>query len=308
MKNQKEIEAVLAKKYPKERAFIGKFLLQSISSLPETKVEIDGNRIFFPESIQATFGVEGIADYEKSLIDVVTGSGQEGRKISSIESSSLLSFLFFVNVSKDNPLTINGVQYTQRFFEVQCKVITSPSNIDVMLVSEDESQVLCLESKFIEYIRDTSTIYKVPKSYMAAYDRLNLQAYVGEEVPKDSFFLQLPSVPRNDTQKKYYGGIKQLISHYIGMANEPNNKRLNAIWKKSKVILLGTVLFKFKDGEAYLSDYTQLYQDLAKRLNAKAGKVQMLGKVITYQDLERNGNLNLPEMVKQYYFKNSESV
>jgi hypothetical protein len=47
---------------------------------------------------------------------------------------------------------------------------------------------------------------------------------------------------------------------------------------------------------------------LAKRLNAKVGKVQMLGKVITYQDLERNGNLNLPEKVKQYYFKNSESV
>jgi len=237
MKNQKEIEAVLAKKYPKERAFIGKFLLQSISSLPETKVEIDGNRIFFPESIQATFGVEGIADYEKSLIDVVTGSGQEGRKISSIESSSLLSFLFFVNVSKDNPLTINGVRYTQRFFEVQCKVITSPSNIDVMLVSEDESQILCLESKFIEYIRDTSTIYRVPKSYIAAYGKINLNAYVGE-VLQDSFFLQLPSASRNDTQKKYYGGIKQLISHYIGMTNEPNDKRLNAIWEKSKVILL----------------------------------------------------------------------
>jgi hypothetical protein len=176
-----------------------------------------------------------------------------------------------------------------------------------MLVSEDESQILCLESKFIEYIRDTSTIYRVPKSYIAAYGKINLNAYVGE-VLQDSFFLQLPSASRNDTQKKYYGGIKQLISHYIGMTNEPNDKRLNAIWEKSKVILLGTVLFKFKDGEAYLNDYTQLYQDLAKRLNAKVGKVQMLGKVITYQDLERNGNLNLPEKVKQYYFKNSESV
>ncbi len=97
----------------------------------------------------------------------VSGSGQEGRRITTLHSSSLCALLHFYNIEEEPLLKLTldtnkktrSVTFTQSFFEYQTPVFNYPSNMDVVLLGKDdegEEVALFLESKFSEYFLYTS--------------------------------------------------------------------------------------------------------------------------------------------------------
>ena len=254
------------------------------------------------------------------------GSGQELKRIATLHSSSLCALLFFYNVSKENPyvMEIEGAKYTftQSSFEYKNVVIENrnPSNIDVVLLGTDKSRnavVLFLESKFSEYYESGSKRLKVAAAYRddlygkeiygeQVLAKLGLQATTGVG---DSFLLQAQ-------ESCYLGGIKQMISHYIGIRklfrNAPyrNNVVAKAIASGARV-LLGEILFTEKIGELPLStgepcldSYKTIYRKLAQVLCGQLKKdgisnFTVLGDVLSYSDLQDK----IEPRIKRFYFE-----
>ncbi len=74
-------------------------------------------------------------------------------------SSSMLAYNFFHWVSPEHPLTWHGTTFDKVYFEVKFPVLAknsdcsrnnSPSNMDVVLISDDCLTMLCIESKYTE--------------------------------------------------------------------------------------------------------------------------------------------------------------
>lgn len=91
--------------------------------------------------------------------------GFEKRRITQLNSSSLLALLCFWNVSENNPILINGIEYTEVYFEVENKVFDHDSSVDMLLVSQKESTWLYLESKFTEPLNPTKQLWLSKKYY-----------------------------------------------------------------------------------------------------------------------------------------------
>jgi len=244
-------------------------------------------------------------DFEKEMRD---------SRITTIHSSALLAFLAFYKVSEDTPIYIDDIKYTQRFFEVKNKCIRTPSQVDVVLVSSDWKNVLYLESKFKETLEVSSEI-----EVRGAYRWKNK---CGVEIYKeDSFIKHTGSIlkgnkdetfkiaVRGDEPKTYLDGIKQMISHYIGMLNGSNGKNEDVFEEKikeAKNINLASIVYdfpnipNFKENsdslsfEKRLENYGELYEKLAKYLNTLTGKLKepsddikysVREKLLTYQNV-----------------------
>jgi len=117
-------------------------------------------------------------------------------------------------------------------------------------------------------------------------------------------------------EPQYCSGIKQMISHYIGLTNfvengeealDPKQKsNLDDIVKlrnNGAVIILGEVLFAFDDavdkGATKRIRYFSIYKKLAKVLNANTSKICVLPEVLTYQELLKD--FKLDKKVKDFY-------
>ncbi len=116
----------------------------------------------------------------------------------------------------------------------------------------------------------------------------------------------------NEKGNHYCEGIKQMISHYMGVLNFVQaQKCLN--------VYLGCILFDFKDdtidtkvegaGISHLEDYRRVYSYLCKKLAelsgdfAKPENLHILNECLTYQDvfqMEQNRNV-LDKNVKTFY-------
>ena len=262
-----------------------------------------------------------------------SGNGGEELKITTLHSSSLCALLFFYNVCEDNPLEIDkipGYEFVDSVFEFKNKVIGYPSNIDIVLLGRkkskrDEKIILFLESKFSEYITGITTKnskYEIGKSYFSNdYSKpfykeeflktLQLKRY--EENSK-TYLKPLDEVKENG---KYIEGIKQMISHYVGIRNFINGKYfynsseeiLERVKKyRGGEIILGEILFdKFEDEltSKYLKPYEKDYKEVAKTINkeAKRGNCEqfrILETPLHYSDLK---DLIKDEKIKEYYFK-----
>lgn len=104
------------------------------------------------ECLKRIFGIDANdALFDHAFQQVTSGKGQELKRITTLQSSSLLGLLVFYRVTK-YPVIINNIKYTQAFFEVESNVLGSNSSIDVMLVSEDSRILLFLELKFTEFL------------------------------------------------------------------------------------------------------------------------------------------------------------
>jgi hypothetical protein len=263
----------------------------------------------------------------------ISGDGQEVKRISTLHSSSLTALLLLYSV-KDKTLncTLNDKKYifNDCFFEVKTNVKGSHfSNMDIVLVgkdSDDKDVIFFLESKFSEYLNTGMCNNISIDTYKQKYDNLGLlnqnaiQGLSFKENTKENC-LQIKS-----ETPQYCAGIKQMVSHYLGVTNfiekgaealDPKQKhmrlykepfdRLNELLKNGANIILGEVLFAFDDmvdkkdnkGETKRSKYTKLYEKLAEILNEKTSKLYILPKVLTYQELLKG--FELDKKVKDFY-------
>lgn len=252
---------------------IGKNGARAFRSAPQQKCE----------RLWELFGSGG--DLPKSFIEAfngaTSGKGYEKRRITQLNSSSLLALMCFWRVSDKFPITIEGIKYTKVFFEVENKVFDNNSSIDILLVSEDGNTLLFLESKFTETLNPTPRYWLSDKYHPVykAIERLmspeisvgNIVARTCKSMERKEFVINSPN-----GGKHYFGGIKQMISHLIGLLQGPNTEGKNeriphiSFYKdQSKKLILGTILYNFSAGDfksAY-QDYTSLYSEVFTESN-----------------------------------------
>ena len=153
------------------------------------------------------------------LEDYIDRSGYLHRaNAKAVHSSSMLAYNFFHWVSPEHPLTWNGITYDKVYFEVKFPVmvkssngrpINRPSNMDVVLISHDCETMLCIESKYTEHT------HRQPAEFADAY------------FMHDCYYQGNPFIPSfihaalhyNEKKNGYYAGIKQNVSHLIGVTN-----------------------------------------------------------------------------------------
>lgn len=95
----------------------------------------------------------------------------------------------------------------------------------------------------------------------------------------------------------YASGIKQMVSHFMGVSNvtkEYNNYD----------IYLGTILYRFPEevdpNNKKFNDYTGLYDILAEGLNSiSESKFKVIGQCLTYQDVFKSYDLD--SAVRAFY-------
>ena len=247
------------------------------------------------------------------FVQAISGDGQEANKIMTIHSSSLASLLVFYSVSKDNPIyvKVDGKEekFTESLFEVKNEVSDGSgnfSNVDVVL--RGDNCILYLESKFSEYLGSGPVEVKKVDYYDIIYARLSdtLKDAGVHLVTKDGKRL----LEREDKTAFYNEGLKQMISHYLGVTTEITTGRLVVSGKK---IALGEVLFHFGDkfpkyAKKYES-YKDAYTILRKGLEGCAKEDDtnlIINDLTTYQCILKSESnhiflLNLPESIREFY-------
>lgn len=263
--------------------------------------------------------------FDNKFNEACSGSGNEAKKICTIHSSSLCALLFFFDISKDNPLKLllNGdtVIFDDVYFEYKNKVIKSPSNVDVVLIGKNQNSedvVLFLESKFSEYFYPQRS-YSISDSYLKdeqakKYYESDFLSNIGIEIvckkngehniftnkDGDKFKIKL-----KDNGINYLEGIKQIISHYIGVKNYFDSTKEKEDKRKlpnNAKVYLGTILFDFnfdKSKDSVLKTYSELYQKLAHELNNQNEEINVVSDVIKYSDLK--DFIKNPK-IKNFYF------
>lgn len=225
--------------------------------------------------------------FKEKYRQAVSGSGKEYRRIATLLSSSLCALLHFYNVTDDNPLTLQftvgindtqmSVTCTDSIFEYKSPVIAGPSNMDIVLSGKDDrtgkDTLVFLESKFSEYITYTSSKFTLRSGY--------LDNEFSGKIYRDclsNLGLEMTNVSENEAELRasdgkpfYIGGIKQMISHYVGMRNmlkdsfyEGSNTDKGIVREKinsGAEIILGEILFDDRIGaiERCLRSYEKKY-------------------------------------------------
>lgn len=318
-----------------------------------------------------TFELQNKNLFTEKLRQACGGSGKEAMKIATMHSSSLCSLLFFYNLSgksddlsDGNRLVLELGKDNKRYsfykslFEFQNVVIGrgSPSNMDVVLLGHEickdkgvasKPVVLFLESKFSEYYFCTSTTLEdIPKSYLENdFGKVIYEELINGEVDSEVSIFKYSKIKGKNPKKQfglsvsqpvYLGGIKQMISHYIGVRNllagEVVEKRTCEVHKdvvtaveKGATVLLGSVLFddlfeKVEDKKKYYGAYEGAHIELAKILNevsngvkgvAGTDRLTVLEEPLTYTKLleeMKKQNFQLDKKVEDYYFRKSKTT
>lgn len=268
------------------------------------------------EDLAGIFGLDAEV-FGKKYLEAISGDGQEARRIRTLHSSSLLCLQCFYGVSEDRPLVIKYdgriVKFTSSSFEVKLPVEkeengeSRPANIDVVLVGNDEQTgkpvMLFLESKFSEYLSwgkykgISNRVYEKTYSQLCKggyLDRMGLKFYEDSENPSYSV---LSSIEGRTLH--YAGGIKQMVSHYLGVKNIAEREQYKGV-----DIYLGEILYKFPDmidkNNLKFKDYSHLYEILAEGLNeVPQSKFKVVEQCFTYQDVFKL--FNLEPSVRLFY-------
>lgn len=256
------------------------------------KIETDeksssGRCLFFPENMlsgkyRKLFGIEDV-EFDEAFRVVTGGVGNEFAKINSLTSSSLLSLLVFYPLFNKNTkdsltLSVNGnlISFTNCFFEIRNKVIRLPSCVDVVLQSEDKKTLLFLESKFLEY-EDTTTEATYGKGYYSLYSEYLRDYLTDITVASDN----KDRTKLTSKTRIYIEGLKQSISHLIGLVRGPKDetaeyytkeylKAYSEAYKGAKTLMYGTILFNPDKFDVDASPYIN-YADLYTRIIGKQG-------------------------------------
>ena len=268
------------------------------------------------QDLACIFGLDWKIFADKYL-QATSGDGQEARRIRTLHSSSLLCLLCFYGVSEERPLNLivegRQVAFTSSQFEVKNPVGTDEtgkehnSNMDVVLYGIDtqtgKKVILFLESKFSEYLTwgkyggISNHVYQKIYAQLCHGGVLERMELKYEECPDKPGYSDLASVKGKTMH--YAGGIKQMVSHFLGVKNAAAGKQY-----EDYDIYLGEILFKFpdsiEDAQRKFNDYDGLYKTLAKGLNQiSEDKFKVLGQCLTYQDVFKD--YDLEESVRSFY-------
>lgn len=306
-----------------------------------------GRSLFFPENMlsekyRKLFGIEDEM-FDQAFQIVTGGVGNELAKINSVTSSSLLSLLVFYPLfykSAKHSLTISIneslISFTKCFFEVRNKVIRLPSCIDVVLQSEDKKTLLFLESKFLEY-EDTKTKETYGKSYYSLYSE-----YLRDYLKDISVTTDKEGMTQLTSKTEIYiEGIKQTISHLIGLIRGPKDETTECYtreyqeaysnaYKEATTLVYGTILFnpsKFEEDSTPYTNYIDLYtriignqgDEIVKHIkewcrkshkNDEGKEIIILGYPLTYQkDIPSIYKNRLPVKIRNFYgFEDTPSL
>lgn len=221
----------------------------------------------------------------------LNGDGNELiSKASSIKSSSMLGYNFFHSISKETPLTIDKIEYTDVAFEVKIPVINARggvANMDIVLYNI-HGDYLFIESKFLEYESTgpfkISDPYKNPKKY-----------YNGELGNK---WVRFINEYDTSAKKEYWPGIKQEICHLIGLSNWINGEQEIKIndtpIKKDGNIHFINLIFqpnkeRFNKESAKFNSYKELYKEFHNSVeNAGLIPTTLKMEFKTYSDIWSN--------------------
>lgn len=270
--------------------------------------------------------------FKQKFSQSISGNGQELKRIATLHSSSLCALLFFYQVTEENPynMKLDGKDYvfTYSCFEYRNQVIEgrNPSNMDVVLVGKNEESdvpvVFFLESKFSEYYERPGNKLKVAAAYLDnEYSKpvyrsnclTDIGLHIEEEEGEPVFSLVSDEV-------SYVEGIKQMISHYVGVRNFCDNNQgikdnriANAVARGAR-ILLGEILFTlpFEDGKNCLNSYQKNYRILARELkrqiacDGKEGQFTVLSDVLSYTRFKES-NCIKEERIKRFYFESGKN-
>lgn len=109
-------------------------------------------------------------------------------------------------------------------------------------------------------------------------------------------------------EKTYLEGVKQLISHYIGITNFIGSnivdKRKDVLTPDGAEIYLGEILFDFKfdDAQNRLMSYTSYYQRLAKNLNNLRHDIFVVDDILKYSLFKKeNSSYLISDEIRWFY-------
>lgn len=266
--------------------------------------ETDEYKELLLQTIKENFGITN-SSFDEKFPKVINGAGQEWKTINVFHSSSLLCLLCFYNVSEQNPLdiTIDGkvCRFTASEFEVPNEIGKNKrgkpyySHIDVKLsgVCGGKSVALYLESKFSEYVNQRGKQeFTFTKEYDSIYSKLQGKI----EGLSISGLNEKISLVQTDKSRpaRYWQGIKQMVSHYLGMKNCKD---------ASDIIYLGEILYEFKDiPNDYFGDYKEVHQQLVtvlEEIETEPQRFTVVKNILTYQDIFKYYKLD--ERVRELY-------
>lgn len=254
--------------------------------------------------INRVFGI----NIDSSLYrQAVSGDGLEYRRITTLHSSSLAALLLFHSVSEERPIKIGGYTFNEVRFEQKTTVEGShKSNMDVVLLNKDI--VMFLECKFSEYLCSGKYSH-ISQVYYDTYQDLHLFDGLGDMIAQnmpDNDQSEIELIQRKNYQ--YCAGIKQMVSHYMGIRNFINdgfNSKDMSLGFLPKKVLLAEILFALPenvDAKNRRQKYEEAYKLIAERINADSKKpdiFEMLPNSFTYQDVFKSYDLS--PKIKEFY-------
>ncbi|MCH5225528.1 MAG: hypothetical protein J1D77_05985 [Muribaculaceae bacterium] len=291
---------------------------------------------YIAKKYRELFGIGENPNFDRAFEIVAFGQGNEIVKMNSLQSSSLLSLLFFYPLFENtgNYIISDNVVYNKCFFEIKNKVVKFPSNVDILLCSEDKKKLLFLESKFTEYTK-IKCDEEYGSTYFSLYEKLK-----NHNVFPDYFSIENGNnmkIHLKDGNRQYIEGIKQTISHIIGLFRGPylpgkdqgaESKYLHSYKKyydNAEEIIYSTILYNPLNNieEKDFKKYSGLYNDIIinhrneiiqcvkdwkflenKELPGLKKNIIINDKILTYQDLVTDNNKyveSLPSKIRDFY-------
>lgn len=275
--------------------------------------------------IMELFGIVDKELFRKKFSQSCGGDGQELKRISTLHSSSLCALLFFYDVTDNHPLkmSVNGreCEFTYSRFEYQNTVIRGrkPSNMDIVLVGKDcesgRPVILFLESKFSEYMDRVGKKLNIANEYLTNKYSTNIYRVELEKLDM--------SIKENATEKEfalecsevcYLEGIKQMISHFIGVNNFMKETPVTVdqtidLIRENADVYLGEILFdtvigdyEIKKGVTCYQSYKENYEKLVDILNAMDSSVNVVKTLFSYEMFKKNDFIK-EDKIKQFYFE-----
>lgn len=256
------------------------------------------------------------SEWNELFTMAIGGDGNELRRITTLHSSSLLSLLIFCGISEKNSVTICGTTYNKVYFEVKNNVFKNaertdkPSNVDIMLVSEDRTKVMFLESKFTEYSHDGKV--EISEKYDKFYSEL-MECIPELNLKFGNGYLEL----KKGRNSQYLAGIKQMFSHLIGILTEPSeecHEEAKEFIRNANEIKLGSIVYNWDEGlyKKYSEFYNSVFRHSSlilkkcfnnSEINAeKIDIVSILPNLLSYQELlKKNPDYQISEPIKSFY-------
>lgn len=291
---------------------------------------------YIAKKYRELFEIGENTNFDMAFEIVAFGQGNEIAKMNSLQSSSLLSLLFFYPLfeTSNNIIIIDNVVYNKCFFEVKNKVVKFPSNVDILLCSENKKKLLFLESKFTEYTK-TKDKEEYGNTYYSLYKNLeknNIFPDYFEIENGDKMKIKLPK-----SNPQYIEGIKQTISHIIGLFRGPYlpDKDQEGLYKyldsykeyyeNAEEITYSTILYNpiNKAEEKDFERYADLYNDVIinhrneiiqcikdweflknKKRPGCNKNIRIKEKILTYQELSASNREyleSLPKKIREFY-------